>query len=129
MRLAAVFSALLLAGCISGGSKEAELCEIELETSHSPYLMQFTQSVDASHISTFECALSTQGLAGSSSDFYRLLAPRCRDFLVRATSAASACTGIRFDPAPKDIGLETLEGSDANGPFFGLRGRARRYAP
>ncbi len=130
MRIAAVILGVLLLGsCATPGDDATELCEIELSIVHYPHLIQSTQSTDADGISTFQCTLSTNNSSLAGMELRRILEPECREFMREATSSATACTGVLFEPSPAFVILEAVEGTDSNGPFFALRGRAKRHAP
>ena len=129
MRIAVAGLCALLFGCASSGDDVTQLCEIELSIVHFPHLIQATQRVDANGVSNFMCTLSTDDSSLGDSDLRPLVEPECRRFMKEAMSAATECSGVRFSPPANLVELEAVEGTDVNGPYFALKGSARRSPP
>ena len=128
MRIVVAGLCALLSGCASSGDV-TQLCEIELSIVHFPHLIQATQKVDADGVSNFMCTLSTDDPSLGGSDLLALVEPECRRFMKKAMSAATECSGVRFSPSANLVKLEPVEGTDVNGPYFALKGSARRSPP
>ena len=128
MRIAAAGLAAILCACASHGDEKVQLCEIELSIVHLPHLIQSTQRVEGD-ISYFMCTLSTNDSTLGDANLRDILEPECRQFIKDAMSAATNCNGVRFKPSHSAIGLSSVEGTNVNGPFFALKGTARRLAP
>lgn len=129
MRIAIAGLCALLFGCASAGDDVTQLCEIELSIVGFPRLIQASQSVDDDGVSNFMCTLSTRDPSLGESDLRPLVEQECRRFMQEAMSAATKCSGVRFSPRAGLVKLEEVQGTDINGPYFALRGSARRSYP
>lgn len=128
MRIAAVGLTALLCACASHGDEEIQLCEIDVSVVHRPHLIQSTHRVEGD-TSYFMCTLSTNDATLGDANLRELLEPECREFIRDAMSAATACSGVTFNPRFGAVELRPVEGTDVNGPFFALGGTAKRTTP